>query len=380
MSITIREVCTKRELKSFVKFPFTLYKGCPQYVKPIISFELNTLDKEKNPAFDHCKAKYWLADKDGEIVGRVAGIIHSQELKEKSLVRFGWIDFIDDKEVSQKLLSEVERWGRQYGAKEIHGPLGFTDLDFEGSLVSGFDQLATQATIYNYPYYHDHYEAHGLQKAADWVEIRGWIPQEVPKRMSRSASIIESRFGLKAVEFRSKRDISKYASKVFNILNKSYEDLYGYYPFTEKQIKYYKDQYFGLVRKEFVGVVVDEKDNAIAVAISLPSLSNAFNKANGKLFPYGFIHVLRDFRKNTHLDLFLIGVLPEYQKLGASMILFHHLLKTYIKKGVKYVSSGPMLEENNPVLSLWNEFRDNIDDSNIRRRCYIKTIREEKTS
>jgi GNAT superfamily N-acetyltransferase len=375
MTISIQEVTTKKELKRFIKFPFSLYKDCSQYVTPIIDFELSTLLKEKNPAFDHCEAKYWIAKKDGQIVGRIAGIIHSQELKEEKLVRFGWIDFIDDKDVSSALLDEVIEWGKSKGASTIHGPLGFTDLDFEGSLISGFDQMATQATIYNYPYYHEHYDELGFEKAADWVELRGWVPREMPKRLSRTASIINSRFGLSAKKFRNSKEILQYAPDVFKVLNDAYKNLYGYYELTEKQINYYVDLYFGFIRKEFISIVVDENDNVVAIAISLPSLSKAFQKAKGHLYPFGFIPVLRDFKKNDHLDLFLIGVSPEHQKLGASVILFHDLFQTYIEKGVKYVSTGPMLEENQAVLSLWNEFGDNIESFDIKRRCYIKKMR-----
>lgn len=375
MTISIREVHSKKELKQFIRFPFSLYKNCQEYVPPIINFELSTLLREKNPAFDHCDAKYWVAERDGEIVGRIAGIVHNQELKDKKMARFGWIDFIDDKKVSKSLIDTVCNWGQSKGANQLHGPLGFTDLDFEGSLISGFDQMATQGTIYNYPYYHTHYEELAFEKAIDWEEVRAFIPNEMPMRMARTASFVESRFGIHVKKFKRNKEMIKYAPDVFRVLNETYSQLYGYYPLTKNQIDYYVKLYFGFIRRDFVSLVLNKEENVVAMAISLPSLSKAFKKAKGSLFPLGFLHVLRDFRKNEHIDLFLIAVSPEYQKLGASAILFNDLMSNYIKKGVKYVSTGPMLEENQAVLNLWNEFGDQMDNVNIRRRCYVKEIK-----
>lgn len=374
MSISIQEVHSKKELKQFIKFPFSLFKGNQYYVPPIIDFELSSLDKKKNPAFDHCEAQYWLAIKEGEIVGRIAGIIHQDELNEKSLVRFGWIDFIDDFDVSQKLVKEVMMWGTAKGANKIHGPLGFTDLDFEGALVSGFDQLATQATIYNYPYYIDHYEKLGFEKAVDWVEMRGRLPNEVPKKVSRTASIVSTRFNIHVKKLKNAKEILKYAPGIFEVLNESYKNLYGYYPLTQRQIDYYVKQYFGFIRKEFVCIVVNEEDRVVGTAVSLPSLSKAFQKAKGSLYPFGFIHVLKAFRSNEQLDAFLIGVHPDYQKLGALSLIFNDLFHNYVDNGVSYGSTGPMLEENLSVLNLWRDYDLLKDDSEIRRRCYIKDI------
>ncbi|WP_258103512.1 hypothetical protein [Marinoscillum sp. MHG1-6] len=374
MSITVEEVLSKKDLKAFIKFPFGLYKGNPYYVPPVLDFEISTLSKDKNPAFDHSDAVYFLAKKDGEIVGRIAGIILNAELEAEKLMRFGWVDFIDDKEVSKALIDKITEWGKSKGAQNIHGPMGFTDLDFEGSLVQGFDQLATQATIYNHPYYHEHYEALGFGKACDWVELRGTVPTEIPRRLGRVASIITSRFNLEVKKFKKSKQVLKYAGQVFDLLNECYSDLYGYHPLTQKQIDYYIDQYFGFVRIEFVTLIVNDKDEVVGFAISFPSLSKAFQKAKGSMFPFGFIHILKAFKSNEHVDMFLIGVKPEYQKLGVSPLIFHELLSTYINKGVKKVSSGPMMEDNYGVLNLWNEYQDNIDTGSIRRRCYKKAI------
>lgn len=372
--ITIKEVETSKDLKSFIKFPFKLYKGNAFYVPPIVDFEISTLSKKKNPAFDHSDAKYFLAIKNGEIAGRIAAIILDHEISSEKLMRFGWIDFIDDPQVSKTLFEKATEWGAGKGAKGIHGPMGFTDLDFEGSLIAGFDELATQATIYNHSYYNDHYESLGFKKACDWVELRGTVPKELPRRLSRVASIITTRFKLEVKKFKSGKQILKYADQVFELLNESYSHLYGYHPLTKEQIKYYVDLYFGFIRIEYVTLIVNEHDKVVAFAISLPSLSKAFQKAKGSLYPFGFIHVLKAFKSNKHVDMFLIGVKPEYQKLGASPLIFHELLSTYIKKGVEKVSSGPMMEDNQGVLNLWNEYQENVDINSIKRRCYVKDI------
>lgn len=374
MAIEIREVKTAKDLQSFIKFPFELYKNNPYWVPPLVQFEESTLNKTKNPAFDYCEAAYWLAVDNGTIVGRIAGILHGLEVKAKWLVRFGWIDFVDNREVSQKLIDTVIEWARAKNIKGIHGPLGFTDLDFEGTLIEGFDQLATQATIYNFSYYKDHFEAMGFEKACDWVEGRGMVPEEVPKRLKRTAEIIEGRFKFKVKEFKRNKDLLQYTHSIFDILNESYANLYGYYPLSEKQVEYYIKQYFGLVRKEYVSVIVNEADEAIGFAICFPSFSKAFQKARGHLFPFGFIHVLKDFYFNKTLDMFLIGVRPEYQKLGANVLIFRSMWENFIKTGATRLVTGPMLEENFGVLNLWNEHMSEENRITIRRRCFIKQI------
>lgn len=370
MALQIKEANSKKELKQFIKFPWGLYKGNPYYVTPLMDFEMSTLLKDKNPAFDHAEAKYWIAEKDGEVVGRIAAIALDVELKEKSLARFGWIDFIDDKEVSNLLLETAKNWAESKGAKSIHGPMGFTDLDFEGALVEGFEELATQATIYNHPYYVDHFQAWNMEVAATWVELRGKAPTKNPEKVSRAVRIIEDRFKVRVKDFKNTKEILKYAPGVFEVLNDAYSDLYGYYPLTKKQIDYYVEQYFGFIRKEFVCIIVNEADEVVGFALTLPSLSKAFQKAKGSLFPFGFIHVLRSFYFNDLADLFLIGVKPEYQKLGIHALIYDYLQKIYEKKGIKYMASGPMLESNKNVLNTWSEF--DIDVNKIKRCCFIK--------
>lgn len=365
----IQKITTKKELKKFIKFPFNLYKGNPYYVPPLVDFELSTLLEEKNPAFDHCEAAYWVVLKDNEIVGRIAAIVLNGELKEKSLARFGWVDFIDDLEVSKLLFETAKKWAEQKGANALHGPMGFTDLDFEGALVSGFDQLATQATIYNYPYYIDHFNSWGLVVSATWVEVR-LKPKELPRKIKRASSMVSSRFGLKVKKFNKTKDILKYAPGVFKVLNEAYSDLYGFQQLSAKQIDYYIDQYFGFIRKEYVCIIVNEEDEVVGFALTLPSLSKAFQKAKGSLYPFGFLHVLKSFYFNKHIDLFLIGVKPSYQKLGANVLIFEDLFNTAKKNNVNYVSTGPMLADNNNVLNLWNDFE--LDPVKIKRSCFRK--------
>ena len=370
MAIEIREANTKKELKQFIKFPWSLYKDNPYYVTPLMDFEMSTLSKEKNPAFDHAEAKYWIATKDGEVVGRIAAIALDIELKEKSLVRFGWIDFIDDENVAHLLLDTAKAWGESKGAKSIHGPMGFTDLDFEGALVEGYEELATQATIYNHSYYIDYFKSWGMNVAATWVELRGKAPSKNPEKVSRAVRIIEERFKVRVKDFKNTKEILKYAPGVFEVLNDAYSDLYGYYPLTKKQIDYYVEQYFGFIRKEFVCIIVNADDEVVGFALTLPSLSKAFQKAKGSLFPFGFIHVLRSFYFNDLADLFLIGVKPEYQKLGIHALIYDYLQKIYEQKGIKYMASGPMLESNKNVLNTWSEF--DIEVGKIKRSCFIK--------
>ncbi|MEQ6167126.1 hypothetical protein AAOE16_08020 [Ekhidna sp. MALMAid0563] len=370
MSLEIKEVNTKKELKQFIKFPFELYKGNPYYVTPLIDFEMSTLRKDKNPAFEHAEAQYWVVQKNGKIAGRIAAIILDTELKEKSLARFGWIDFIDDKDVSQLLLNTAKKWAESKGAKAIHGPMGFTDLDFEGALISGFDQIATQATIYNHSYYIDHFRAWNMEIAATWVELRGKAPAKNPEKIGRVVKLIQDRYKVKVKDFKNTKEILKYAPGVFDVLNEAYSNLYGYIPLTQKQIDYYVEQYFGFIRKDFVCIVVNEADEVVGFALTLPSLSKAFQKAKGSLYPLGFIHVLKAFYYNDTADLFLIGVKPEYQKFGVHALIFDYLQKIYEKHGIKYMASGPMLEDNKNVLNTWSEF--DIDIGKIKRSCFIK--------
>jgi len=373
MAIEIKELsASKKDLKQFIKFPFKLYKDNPYYVPPLLAFELSTFLKEKNPAFESAEAKYWVALKNREIVGRVAGIILNEELENKSLARFGWIDFVDDMEVSKLLLATVSSWAKSKGAKSLHGPMGFTDMDFEGALTQGYEEVATQATIYNFPYYIDHYEKLGFETSAEWLETRVKVPEILPEKVKRVERIIKEKYKLRSVEFKNKKEVLKYAHQVFDLINDTYSDLYGYHALSEKQIQYYIDQYFGFVKKDFLCFIVDENDRIVGFSVSFPSFSNAFQKAKGSLFPFGFIHLLNAVRKNTIADAFLIAVRKEYQKMGLHTIMFSKMFEVYTKNGIKYMHSGPALLDNSSAINIWKGYEKT--SANIRRKCYIKKI------
>ncbi|WP_421872868.1 hypothetical protein [Marinoscillum sp.] len=373
MSISITEVSSKSDLKAFIKFPMNLYKDVSSYVPPLISFEISTLDPKKNPAFNHAEATYWVARKNDQLVGRIAGIILDQELSDKKLARFGWIDFVDDLEVSAMLLDTVTAWAKSKGATGLHGPLGFTDLDFEGALIDGFEHTATQATIYNAPYYQKHYEAFGFEKAVDWTETRGVIPPDVPEKLKRGAAMSKERYGFRSVTFKKKKELLKYATRVFELINRTYSNLYGYYELSPAQIDYYIKQYFDFVKLELISLIVNEEDEVVAMAITLPSISEALKKAKGSLFPFGFIHVLKAFNTIDQMDLFLIAVDQKYQKSGVHAIIFEDLHTMFNQFGAKTFATGPMLEGNRGVQNLWTIFSAEVT-ATIRRRCYIKTI------
>lgn len=374
MALEIKEIGSKKELKKFIKFQIELYKGVPQFVPPFIDMELSTVLKGKNPAFDHCEAKYWMAYQDGKAVGRIGAIFHGKEIKEKSIIRFGWFDFIDDKSVSKALMNEVFKWAKEKNLQQAHGPMGFTDLDFQGALVHGFDKVMTQAGLFNYPYYLDHYAALGFEKSVDWVELRKIVPAELPVETSK-IDMLKERYGMQVHNFTSAKQILKYGQQIFDLLNTTYSHLYGYYELTQRQIDYFIKMYFGFVKPQFVQVVTNEKDEVIGFALLLPSLSHALRKAKGELYPFGFIHVLKAFNKNDTMDLFLIASREDYKRKGVNAVIWSEAYKQCIKFGVKYVHTGQMLEENKNVLNLALRFDDiNPADPEIRRRCYIGTV------
>ena len=378
MSIQIKEVTTRKELKQFVKFSIDLYKGNPYYVPCLIEEEMMTLDKEKNPAFEVCDAILFLAYKDGKIAGRIAGIINhgSNTAWEEKRARFGFMDFIDDAEVVDALFGAVIRWAKEKGMTELHGPLGFTDMDHEGMLVEGFDQLGTMATIYNYPYYPKHLERMGFEKDQDWHEFKIFVPREgIPEKHQRIGEIVRKKYGLSIRKFKNKEEIMPYAHKIFHTLNAAFEPLYGFSALTEKQIDYYINMYIPMLRYELVTVITrDADDEVVGFGISLPSLSKAMQKANGHLFPFGWIHLLKALKsKPKVIDLYLTGVLPEYQSKGVNALLFNDLIPVYNRLGVVYAESNPELENNSAVQAQWNYFKR---EHHKTRRAFIKKIED----
>lgn len=376
MSITIKEIAGNRALKKFVKFSIDLYDGNEYYVPALVLDEVGTLSAKSNPAFDFCESVYYMAYRDGNPVGRIAGIINhkvNEKTGEKS-ARFGFVDFIDDKEVSKALFGAVENWARSKGMDTLDGPLGFTDMDPEGMLVEGYDQLGTQASIYNYPYYVDHIEALGFKKAVDWVEYKIKVPECVPEKHQRISDIVQRKYSLRVLKFKKTSEVyaGNYGQKIFDLINAAYDELYGYSALSQRQIDYYVKMYIPLLRLENVALIVDQEDNLIAVGIAMPSLSKALQKSRGRLFPFGFIHLLKALKgKNDGVDLLLVAVRPDYQSKGVNALLFSNLIPVFIRNGYKFAESNPELEENEKVQSQWQYFER---EQHKRRRAYTKKI------
>ena len=363
MSVQIKTVSTKAELKTFVRFGNKLYKGNKFYVPSLTIDDMNTLDSNTNAAFEFCQTEYYLAYKDGKVVGRVAAIINNKanEAWKVKQVRFGWIDFIDDMEVSGALLDAVIAFGKKHGMNQIVGPLGFTDFDREGMLVEGFDRVTTMATIYNYPYYPEHMKKHGYVKETGWLEYRITIPETVPDRHETLSEIVTERYNLKVRKL-TRRQIKKenYGQKLFALINQTYCVLYGYSLLSEKQIDQFVGTYLSLIDARMLTFIEDEKGDLIGAGISMPSLAKALQKCNGELFPFGWWYLLKSmfWKKPDSLDLLLIGVRPDYQKRGVPTLLFTDLIKTYNKLGFRYAETNACLEANTKVRALWEPFEN----------------------
>lgn len=366
---------TKSNLKKFTQFQIDLYDGNPYYVPPLVSDDVATLSPQVNPAFDFCESVYFMAYRDGKPVGRIAGIINNQvnERHHSRTARFGFIDFIDDEEVSAALMSAVEKWAHDKGMKKLIGPLGFTDLDHEGMLVEGFQELSTMATIYNYAYYPRHMEKLGYKKESDWVEFLMDVPDEIPEKYNRIADIVKKKFGLKVLKYKSRKRIKdEYGRALFHLINDAYDGLYEYSHLTEKQIDYYIDIYLGLLNLDLVTLIVDKDDQLVSVGISMPSMSKALQKSKGKMLPLGWWHLLKGLKgKNDRVDLLLVAVKPEYQNKGANALLFQDLIPYYIKYGYKYAESNPEMETNAKVQGQWEYFKNR---QHRRRRSFYKNL------
>lgn len=376
MALEVREIAPKRsELRRFVHFGIDMYKGSDCFVPPLVWDEVNTLDPKNNPAFEFCESAYFMAYDDGRPVGRVAGIINSvvNDKTGKKTLRFGWIDFVDDHKVSAALIEAVEAWGRSKGMEEIVGPLGFTDMDPEGLLVEGFDQEGTMATIYNYPYYREHIEGLGFEKEADWVEFRMTVPDGIPERFQRISDIIKRKYELSTPKYKSsKKLVRDYGQEIFNVINEAYSELYGYSPLTPRQINYYISLYLPVLRLDNVSLIVDKDKRLIGVGIAMPSMSKALIKSRGRLFPFGWVHLLKALRgQNDVVDLLLVAVKPEYQSKGVNSLLFTDLIPCFINNGYKFAESNPELEVNQKVQSQWGYFETR---QHKRRRAYRKSL------
>lgn len=374
MAIIIREVASRKELKKFIWFGINLYEN-NKYAAPTLYMDDKTnLSKKKNPAFEFCDTKFFLAYKEDKIVGRVAGIINPvvNETWQQKYARFGWIDFIDDYEVSTALIRAVEQWALSKGMEYLQGPMGFADFDKEGLLVEGFDQMGTFAAIYNHPYYPQHLERMGFVKEADWKEYLLTVPDEVPEKFARTARLVQEKYKLSVVKVKSRKELSRrYGYKMFELINNSYKDLFNYSKLNRKQIGFYIKMYLSFLRLDTVSFIVDENDRLIAFGISMPSLTKALQKAKGRLFPIGWFHLLKALYKNDMVDLYLIAVHPDYQHKGVNAMLFADLIPKYINNGYKYAETNPELETNLGVSSQWKSFESR---THKRRRVYVKKL------
>ena len=360
--ITVKQIPLKKsELVKFTHFQIDLYKGNPYYVPPLVIDDVNTLLPDRNPAFDFCECACFMAyDDKGNVVGRIAAIINKavNERKNALEMRFGWLDFVDDEEVSKALFEAASDWGRKKGMKKIVGPLGFTDLDHEGMLTDGYEELGTMATIYNYPYYVRHLEKLGFVPEVEWLEYVMDVPDGIPERYNRIADIVKTKFNLRVLKYTSKKKIKEeYGHELFRLINETYDGLYGYSPLTEKQIDYYVKQYIPLLDLKLVTLVVDSKDRLVGVGLSMPSMSRALQKSKGRFLPFGWVDLLKGLKgKNDRVDLLLVAVKPEFQSKGVNALLFQDLIPQYIAKGYKYAESNPEMATNNKVQSQWELF------------------------
>ena len=376
MTITIKPVTTKKEMKQFICFNYTLYKDSPYAVPELYSDVRDAFDPSKNAAYEFCEAQPFIALRDNKVVGRIAAIINhkANTVWEKQCVRFGWVDFIDDAQVADALFAAVEQWGKERGMTEIQGPLGFTDFDPEGMLIEGFDRIGTMVTIYNYPYYPKHMERMGYEKDADWVEYLLTAPNELPEKHARITRIVKEKFGLSVVKYTSHKKLAQERGvAIFDMLNEAYAHLYGYSALSEKQIQQYIKAYLPLLDLRLVPLIVDKDDNLVGFAILLPSLAKAFQKARGRMFPFGWWHLLKALKWNDTKtsEMMLIAVKPEYQGKGAVALLFADIIPIHYKLGYRYSESNPELEVNTKIQSQWDYFER---ENHKRRRAYKKHI------
>ena len=374
--IIIKEVKTKSELRRFVQFGIELYEGNPYYCPPIFFDEVNTFDPESNPALEVCDFILYMAYRNGKIVGRIAGIINhrANEAWGDKKCRIGWFDIVDDYSVFCSLIDAVAEWGRARGMERLNGPVGFTDFDHQGLLIEGFDYNAPMASLYTHPYYIAHYERYGLTKEADWIEYQITPPKQAPERMRRVVDLVAKRYNLHTVKVKSVRELKqRYGYTYFDVLDSAYQKLYNYQPMTPKQKQYYCKMYFPLLNFDFVTMVANEKDEIVAVGLGMPSLSEALRKCRGRLFPFGWYHLIKALKakKMTDFDLLLIAVRPDYQDKGVTSLIFNEMTPHFTKYGIQRVETTAILETNHKSLA---NFADFEYIQHKRRRAYIKNL------
>lgn len=371
--VTLREATSKAELKQFVKLPFSLYKDSPYWVPPIIKDELESFDKTKNPAFKNAEARFFLAYKNNEIVGRIAAIVNWIEINEQKVkkMRFGWFDFIDDTEVSESLLNEVRTIGLSHNLEYMEGPVGFSNLDKVGVLVEGFEELGTMITWYNHPYYQSHYERLGFVKEKEYMENRFPFSNAHPKFFVKANELVQRRYGVKAVNYTKTKEVLAMADNMFDLFNKTYSSLSSFVPITEVQKAYFKKKYISFINPEYIKFILDKEDRLIAFGIVMPSFSRALQKAKGRLFPTGIFHLLRAKKSSKDVIFYLIGVHPEYQNKGVTAVIFNEYYKTFSAKKIENCIRTPELEDNIAIKQIWKHFDPEIYK---RRRTYRKDL------
>ena len=376
MAVEIRQIETKRELKKFIQFANDLYADCPYYCPPLLFDELNCFDPEKNPALEVCEFQLWMAYREGEPVGRIAGIINKRANEKWGFkhVRFGWFDFIDDPEVSKALLDTVAAWGKARGMDALNGPVGFTDFDHEGLLLEGYDYPAVMASLYNYPYYVKHIDAYGLVKEADWIELQVFPPKQTPERIERLAEMVKQRYHVRTVKVKNSREVVKrFGIEYMDVIDAAYQKLYNFQPMTEKQKNYYKDMYFQFLNFDFVTLVVNENEELVGVGLGMPDLAPALRKCGGKLFPFGWYHLIKALKakKMERFSFLLIAVRPDYQDKGINALFLQDQIPIINQYGIKTLETTSMLETNTKVLSFFMQFDHK---QHKRHRAYIKPL------
>ena len=372
--VSIIEVKNDNDLKKFIKFPMELYKNNKNYVPPLINDEKNIWNTNENAALKYSEAKQFLAYKDGKIVGRIAVMVNHKEAKELGInkVRFGWLDFIDDIEVSKALIDVAIQYAKEKNINQIEGPMGFTNLDKAGMLTMGFDKLATMIGLYNFEYYPQHLEKLGLVKEKEWVEFEMNFPEVLPEKVEKFSNLIAQKYKLKVLHFKNKKEILPLVDPMFDLLDKTYSALSTYTPITDEQKKTYKEKYFPFIDKNYIICVEDENHQLISFAITMPSYSKALQKAKGKLFPFGWWHFLQAGKKNDRANFYLIGIHPEYQRRGVTAIIFKEIFERFSKMGIKFAETNPELEENKSVQLLWQDYNP---VNHKRRRTYSMELK-----
>lgn len=374
MNLQIKEVKCRKDLKKWVDFPNKLYKSNPYYVPFLMNDELDTFTKEKNPAYDFCESRQFLAYKGKKIVGRIGAIINhaANEKWGTNAIRFTRFDFIDDYEVSKALFDTVVSWGKEKGFTKILGPIGFTDMDHEGMLVEGYEEFNMSITFYNHPYYLEHMEKLGLTKEVDWVEYQLTVPKEVDPKLEKMSEFLQNRYGYELVVYKDRKKLSNDAYEAFKVIDEAFSKLYGTVPLTDAVINKAVGDYIPLVHLDYICSVKDNAGKIAGFAVLVPSIAKALKKSNGRMLPFGIFRLLKALKgKNDTLEMFFIAVKPEHQKRGVPAIIMNQMLKMCIKNGVKYCETGPELEVNEDVQGLWKGFDVR---HHKRRRCFNKDI------